>query len=97
MSRLRLIYRVLREELRAIGWRFGIDRPKEIGTFIRYTVVMDEVEMTRVSVRLLARLAHLASLGKLRITGGTPVWHEPARTGDPYDQVGSIGWKLRVQ
>ena len=108
MSLLRLIYRVLREELRAIGWRFGIDRPKEIGTFVRYTAALSGPEFERIRAKLAARLYHLANLGKLEVTGAIPYWQRPRAHNvstdpkaqfplDPYDIVGSIGWKFRVR
>lgn len=90
--------RVLREYLRArILWRyFPRTRPRQLGTFVRYT---GDLNVDRVSESILRRMHWLAEdVGHLVLVNEKEIRHLPQNNPhDPLSWVGSVGWKADVQ
>ena len=82
----------------ALLWRFGFKRPRTVGSYARYTgrAYRSEVELVGVEIKL--RLRRMCKFAKLEILREQEYFH-PSVMGspDPYEQVGSIGWKFDVK
>lgn len=83
------------EVIAALRWRTPFfERPKQLGSYVRYTGPYREAYSNNV----LRRVTLIAQVGGLDIQSAQKVEHRP--TNDPRDvltYVGSVGWKVKVR
>jgi hypothetical protein len=95
--RIRTEYRSLKTVLTArFIWRYFPERrPKQLGTFVRYT---DDPDVNRLSEGLINRLRWLARIAKMNLINEQEIRKPPTNDGlDALSYVGSVGWKADVQ
>lgn len=84
--------------LRVLSWRLPfVHPPSEIGKYLRYSGVMspDTVDVMAEDVR--RSLKRVARVGGVRLHDWRQVRHYPKEgSKDPYELIGSVGWKARV-